>query len=48
MRAQALQQFAPHGEQPAARRPLLQAPGGTFITGQNLIVDGGTSIGDGN
>ncbi len=24
------------------------APAGAFITGQNLIVDGGTTIGDGN
>jgi NAD(P)-dependent dehydrogenase (short-subunit alcohol dehydrogenase family) len=27
---------------------LLAAPAGAFITGQNLIVDGGTTIGDGN
>jgi NAD(P)-dependent dehydrogenase (short-subunit alcohol dehydrogenase family) len=27
---------------------MLAAPAGAFITGQNLIVDGGTTIGDGN
>ena len=27
---------------------LLAAPDGAFITGQNLVVDGGTTIGDGN
>ncbi|MGG6348511.1 hypothetical protein [Pseudomonas putida] len=27
---------------------LLAAPGGAFISGQNLIVDGGTTIGDCN
>ena len=27
---------------------LLAGPAGGFITGQNLIVDGGTTIGDGN
>nr|WP_244168380.1 MULTISPECIES: SDR family oxidoreductase [Pseudomonas] len=32
----------------AALALLLAARGGAFITGQNLIVDGGTTIGDGN
>ena len=32
----------------AALALLLASPGGAFITGQNLIVDGGTTIGDGN
>jgi NAD(P)-dependent dehydrogenase (short-subunit alcohol dehydrogenase family) len=32
----------------AALAVLLAARGGAFITGQNLIVDGGTTIGDGN
>lgn len=35
-------------EEVAALALLLAAPGGGFITGQNLIVDGGTTIGDGN
>lgn len=35
-------------EEIAAVALLLAAPGGAFITGQNLIVDGGTTIGDGN
>ncbi|MBF8747073.1 glucose 1-dehydrogenase [Pseudomonas putida] len=35
-------------EEVAALALLLAAPGGAFITGQNLIVDGGTTIGDGN
>lgn len=32
----------------AALALLLAAPGGAFITGQNMVVDGGTTIGDGN
>ncbi|MAB98354.1 MAG: short-chain dehydrogenase [Pseudomonadaceae bacterium] len=32
----------------AALAVLLAAPDGAFITGQNLLVDGGTTIGDGN
>lgn len=32
----------------AALALLLASPGGAFITGQNIIVDGGTTIGDGN
>ncbi|SAK17937.1 3-oxoacyl-[acyl-carrier-protein] reductase [Burkholderia multivorans] len=32
----------------AAVALLLAAPAGAFITGQNLIVDGGTTISDGN
>ncbi|MGH8347327.1 MAG: SDR family NAD(P)-dependent oxidoreductase, partial [Pseudomonas sp.] len=32
----------------AALALLLVAPGGAFITGQNLLIDGGTTIGDGN
>ncbi len=32
----------------AALALLLAAAGGAFITGQNLLVDGGTTIGDGN
>ncbi|WP_043310437.1 SDR family NAD(P)-dependent oxidoreductase [Pseudomonas sp. ML96] len=35
-------------EEVAGLALLLAAPGGAFITGQNLIVDGGTTIGDGN
>lgn len=35
-------------EEIAALALLLAAPGGAFISGQNLIVDGGTTIGDGN
>lgn len=35
-------------EEVAALALLLAAPGGAFITGQNIIVDGGTTIGDGN
>jgi NAD(P)-dependent dehydrogenase (short-subunit alcohol dehydrogenase family) len=35
-------------EEVAALALLLAAPGGAFITGQHLIVDGGTTIGDGN
>ncbi|AYC32334.1 glucose 1-dehydrogenase [Pseudomonas cavernae] len=35
-------------EEVAALALLLAAPGGAFITGQNLVVDGGTTIGDGN
>lgn len=27
---------------------MLAAPAGAFMTGQNVIVDGGTTIGDGN
>ncbi|GLZ86973.1 dehydrogenase [Metapseudomonas resinovorans] len=35
-------------EEVAALALLLAAPGGAFINGQNIIVDGGTTIGDGN
>jgi NAD(P)-dependent dehydrogenase (short-subunit alcohol dehydrogenase family) len=35
-------------EEIAALALLLAAPGGAFITGQNIIIDGGTTIGDGN
>ncbi|MGJ7512866.1 SDR family NAD(P)-dependent oxidoreductase [Pseudomonas baetica] len=35
-------------EEVAALALLLAAPGGAFISGQNIIVDGGTTIGDGN
>lgn len=35
-------------EEVAALALLLAAPGGAFISGQNLIVDGGTTIGDGH
>lgn len=35
-------------EEVASLALLLAAPGGAFISGQNLIVDGGTTIGDGN
>lgn len=35
-------------EEIAALALLLAAPGGAFITGQNLLVDGGTTIGDGH
>lgn len=35
-------------EEIAGMALLLAAPAGGFITGQNLIVDGGTTIGDGN
>lgn len=32
----------------AALALLLAAPDGAFISGQNIIVDGGTTISDGN
>lgn len=32
----------------AALALLLAAPGGAFVRGQNIIVDGGTTISDGN
>jgi len=32
----------------AAVALLLASPAGAFITGQNLVVDGGTTVGDGN
>ncbi|WP_260473278.1 SDR family NAD(P)-dependent oxidoreductase [Pseudomonas aeruginosa] len=35
-------------EEISALALLLATPGGAFITGQNLVVDGGTTIGDGN
>lgn len=35
-------------EEVAGLALLLAAPGGAFISGQNIIVDGGTTIGDGN
>ena len=35
-------------EEVAAVALLLASPGGAFISGQNIIVDGGTTIGDGN
>jgi len=35
-------------EEVAALALLLAAPGGAFINGQNIIVDGGTTISDGN
>ncbi|MVW84799.1 SDR family oxidoreductase [Pseudomonas sp. PB101] len=35
-------------EEVAAVALLLASPGGAFITGQNLVVDGGTTISDGN
>jgi NAD(P)-dependent dehydrogenase (short-subunit alcohol dehydrogenase family) len=35
-------------EEVAGLAVLLAAPAGAFITGQNLVVDGGTLIGDGN
>ncbi|WLG53528.1 SDR family NAD(P)-dependent oxidoreductase [Pseudomonas sp. FP1742] len=35
-------------EEVAALALLLAAPGGAFISGQNIVVDGGTTIGDGN
>ena len=35
-------------EEIAAAALFLAAPGGAFVTGQNLIVDGGTVISDGN
>lgn len=35
-------------EEVAALAVLLAAPGGAFISGQNIIVDGGTTVGDGN
>lgn len=37
-----------HPDEVAALALLLAAPGGAFITGQNIVVDGGTTIGDGN
>ncbi|WP_416425097.1 SDR family oxidoreductase [Pseudomonas sp. App30] len=35
-------------EEIAAVALLLASPGGAFITGQNIVVDGGTTIGDGS
>lgn len=35
-------------EEVAALALLLAAPGGAFISGQNIVVDGGTTISDGN
>ncbi|GGO76462.1 hypothetical protein GCM10011348_03730 [Marinobacterium nitratireducens] len=32
----------------AAGARLLAAPGGGFTAGENIVVDGGTTIGDGN
>ena len=37
-----------HPDEVAALALLLASRGGAFITGQNMIVDGGTTIGDGN
>lgn len=35
-------------EEVAALALLLAAPGGAFISGQNIVIDGGTTISDGN
>jgi NAD(P)-dependent dehydrogenase (short-subunit alcohol dehydrogenase family) len=35
-------------EEIAAAALFLVAPGGAFVTGQNLVIDGGTLVSDGN